>query len=170
MLHFYIYRYYMTDWIFTYNFIHWTKKLHFQIKWLKLTANKALWAFECNIQMTNIFVLVWNIRKWNLRQLFSYLLHYLYGLYLYLMLLHAQACAKDQRLVADFQPQHPSFNPRSGHVGFVNKMALGRFSLSTSFSPASSYTTKCPILIYNPQIIQQANQCVGERPHNGFYF
>jgi hypothetical protein len=40
------------------------------------------------------------------------------------------------------------FNPRPVHVGsVVNKVAMGRFSLSTSVSPANSYPTSGPFLI-----------------------
>jgi hypothetical protein len=48
----------------------------------------------------------------------------------------------------------------SGNVGFVVvKVALGRFSQSTSASPANSHSTDCTmyIVIYYPGLVQQAN-------------
>jgi hypothetical protein len=43
----------------------------------------------------------------------------------------------------------PGFEPRSGHVGFVvDKVALGRFSASTSVSPANSHSTDYSAFIY----------------------
>jgi hypothetical protein len=53
------------------------------------------------------------------------------------------------QLVAGFpQQQPPGFDPSSGHVGYVmDKVVLGRFSPSTSVSPASSHSTNCSTLI-----------------------
>jgi hypothetical protein len=43
-----------------------------------------------------------------------------------------------KRLVAGFSPRRPGFAPGSIHVGLVvDKVALGRFSPSTSVSPAN---------------------------------
>jgi hypothetical protein len=45
-----------------------------------------------------------------------------------------------KRLVAGLSPRRPGFAPGSIHVGFVvDKVALGRFSPSTSVSPANIY-------------------------------
>jgi hypothetical protein len=44
----------------------------------------------------------------------------------------------------------------SGHVGFlVNKVALGKFSPSTSVSPANPHSTDCSIIIIDhPGLVQ----------------
>jgi hypothetical protein len=47
-----------------------------------------------------------------------------------------------------FPPQWPGFKPESGQVEFVvDKVALGRFSPSTSVSPANLHSTKFSIII-----------------------
>jgi hypothetical protein len=52
------------------------------------------------------------------------------------------------------------FETRSGDVGFVvDKVTLGRFSPSTSVSPANSHSTGCStfiiiIIIYHPGLVQ----------------
>jgi hypothetical protein len=64
---------------------------------------------------------------------------------------------KKKSLVAGFPPLRPEFEPKSGHVGFVvDKVALGRFSPSTSVSPANSHSTDCStfIVIYHPGLVQ----------------
>jgi hypothetical protein len=43
--------------------------------------------------------------------------------------------------VAGFQQGTPRFKPKSGHVGFLGKLALLQLSPSTSVSPASSQST-----------------------------
>jgi Zn-dependent M28 family amino/carboxypeptidase len=61
-------------------------------------------------------------------------------------------------IVAGFQPQQPSFDPNSGHVGFVvDKVELGQVFYKYFGFLASSYTTKCSTLNYHPGIVQQAN-------------
>jgi hypothetical protein len=51
---------------------------------------------------------------------------------------------KLRRLVADYPPRRPGFEPGSGHVGFVvDKEAWDRFSPSTSVSPANLHSTNC---------------------------
>jgi hypothetical protein len=51
-----------------------------------------------------------------------------------------------KQLVAGFPTQRPGFKTRSGYVGFVvDKAALGRFSSTTSVSPATH--SNCSILI-----------------------
>jgi hypothetical protein len=39
---------------------------------------------------------------------------------------HTQAVQYLRRLVAGFQPQLLGFDPRSGHVGFVDEVTLGQ--------------------------------------------
>jgi hypothetical protein len=41
-------------------------------------------------------------------------------------LLTPRQCHSSGRFVADFPPRRPGFKPRSGHVGFVDKVALGQ--------------------------------------------
>jgi hypothetical protein len=56
--------------------------------------------------------------------------------------------------VAGFSWRRPGFEPKSGHVGFVVDK-VGRFSLSTSVSPANSHSTECSTLItYHPGLVQ----------------
>jgi hypothetical protein len=53
-----------------------------------------------------------------------------------------------RRLVAGFPPRRPGFETRSGHVEFVvDKVAVGRFTPSTSVSAASSHSISCSMLI-----------------------
>jgi hypothetical protein len=59
-----------------------------------------------------------------------------------------QAAAYFRRTVAELPPRPSGFNPSSDHVGFV----WGRFSPSTSVSPANSYSTNYSILINHPVI------------------
>jgi hypothetical protein len=60
-----------------------------------------------------------------------------------------------EALIAGFRQQRSTFDPRSDYVGFVlNKLALGRFSPSTSVSLDNSHSTKCSILIYHPELVQ----------------
>jgi hypothetical protein len=55
-----------------------------------------------------------------------------------------------KRLVAGLSPRRPGFAPGSIHVGFVvDKVALGRFSPSTSVSPANISFHHCSIFIYH---------------------
>jgi hypothetical protein len=53
------------------------------------------------------------------------------------------AAPKLKRLVAGFPPRRPGFKNESKHVGFVwwTKWRWGRFSPSTSVSPANLYST-----------------------------
>jgi hypothetical protein len=62
-------------------------------------------------------------------------------------LAYAPSLAQLRRLVVGFPPRRTKSDPRSGHVAFVvGKVALGRFSPSTSVSPANSHSTDCSIL------------------------
>jgi hypothetical protein len=56
--------------------------------------------------------------------------------------------------------RRPDFELRSGHVGFVvDKVALGRFSPSTSVSPSYLHSTNCSAIaiIYHLGLVQDAN-------------
>jgi hypothetical protein len=54
----------------------------------------------------------------------------------------------------NISPRRPGFNPSSGHVGFaVIKWHWGRFSPSTSVSPANSHSTECSIFIYHEGLV-----------------
>jgi hypothetical protein len=73
------------------------------------------------------------------------------------VLLVQQGMERAAPLAAGFLPQRPGFEPSSGHVGFVvDKVALGRFSPSTSVSPANLHSTNCStiILIYHLGFVQ----------------
>jgi hypothetical protein len=55
----------------------------------------------------------------------------------------------------------PVFYFRSGHVGFVvDKLELGKFSASTSVSPASCRTTGCStlIILHHPGLVEYTKQ------------
>jgi hypothetical protein len=55
-----------------------------------------------------------------------------------------------KRLDAGLSPRRSGFAPESIHVGFVvDKVALGRFSPSTSDSPANISFHHCSIFIYH---------------------
>jgi hypothetical protein len=53
-----------------------------------------------------------------------------------------------RRLVADFPPGLPGFDPTSGHLEFVvDRVALGQVSYEHFGSPANSHSTKCSVRI-----------------------
>jgi hypothetical protein len=67
-----------------------------------------------------------------------------------------RAVLKLRRLVAGFPLRRPGFEPRSVCVGFVmDKVTLGRFSPSTSVSPANSDSTNCSTFFigYHPGLV-----------------
>jgi hypothetical protein len=55
-----------------------------------------------------------------------------------------------RRLVAGFPPRRPGFKPGSVHVGFCDgqKWRWGRFSPSTSVSPANLHSTNFSTIIF----------------------
>jgi hypothetical protein len=63
-----------------------------------------------------------------------------------------EAVPQLRRLVAGFPPRRPRFEPRSGHVRcVVEKWHWGRFSPTTSGSPANYNSTDCSkLIVYHP--------------------
>jgi hypothetical protein len=73
-------------------------------------------------------------------------------------------------LVVVFRQRRPGFESMSGHVGFVvDKVAWGRFSPSTSASPANSRSTDCatPVTSHHPGLVQGAKQWTSTQSHPG---
>jgi hypothetical protein len=64
--------------------------------------------------------------------------------------IHRYAAPQLKRLVAGFPSLWPGFDPGSGEVGFVvDKWRSGRFSPSTSVSPASLHSTNCSRITFH---------------------
>jgi hypothetical protein len=67
-----------------------------------------------------------------------------------------------KRLVAGFPPRRPGFDPRSGHVGFVDKVALGQdFSEYFGFTCQSSFHQ----LLHNQHRSSRAGTIGQQWPH-----